>query len=143
MAAILAPLLHLVLVETCSQPGLPPFESCTLLLLIPCFHDVELIEEQNNANVFEEVFHESTQSRIDDEGKLLDDRDELFPDAKCGSLESVELLVAAAQKLLFFPPLINSKRAQERFSTIKGRSSSSLVLSTTEIANLSHAWMMR
>lgn len=33
---------------------------------------------------------------------MLDEREDPFSDAGCGNLESVELLVAAKQKMLFF-----------------------------------------
>lgn len=68
-------------------------------------------EKHGRANALEGVIPESAQSGTDDGGGLPDEREILFPDAGCGILEALELVIAAAKNRLFSTPLILSKRA--------------------------------
>lgn len=70
---------------------------------------------------------------------MSDEREVLFAHECCESVEKVELVVSAAHKLLFFSPLMSSIKGHEHFSTMKGRSSSSIIPRPTESANFPRA----
>lgn len=100
MAGSLIPLLHLVLVEAITKPCLSLLESRTPLPVILGFHAAQLREKQDRASIFGKLLSECAQSVTGGERKMFDWSERFIADAGCCSLRSVEMFVAAAQKLL-------------------------------------------
>lgn len=89
--------------------------------------------------VFQKVIHKSAQSETDDELKTLVLREGIFADVGCSNLESVELVVAAAHKLILPLTADIPKEIPAAFRYTRESTSSLLVLMPTESANFSHA----
>lgn len=70
---------------------------------------------------------------------MLDEGTKLLVDADCESLQSVQMVVTTAHKLLPFAAPGNLKKTERRLSTAKGRTSFSIASMPTEIANMSYA----
>lgn len=139
MAASLAVHLYTVLVEPLTKPYAPPLEPCTPLPVISRCHAEKLRENRGSANVFEKVLRESVRSATSGGGKISAETEGRLADSGCGSLESVELVFAAAHKPLLSFASGNVKERSGTISTKKEYESFFVVLMPTDNAISTHA----